>query len=84
MDTRQIGDLMARYGQGLFMAPDEARYMRSRQEFKVGDIVSWAPAEGMRLKVIEINGRTAKVMGQMFGQTRGFDADVWQLVKREE
>lgn len=70
IDHTSIARLMKLQGVNYFTAPREQRFMRSRQEFSVGDIVEVVdgPLSGNFLKVEEIRGEKAKAMLNFLGR----------------
>lgn len=80
-----IGELIRCYDEGRWVAPEHQRHMTTNAEFDVGDKVRMIDGalQDADLRVEEIRGNTARVMGEMFGASRGFDVEVERLVKAD-
>jgi len=60
--------MIGRYKNG-FTRPTEEKFMASNSEFKVGQVVRIAdgPFEGHKVPVVEISGKNARVLIELFG-----------------
>lgn len=74
-------DMFDRLGDDKTTAPDRERFMRTHQEFNIGDTVRVieGPFQGQEVRVVDLSGAKAKALIEILGGKREIDVDTRNL-----